>query len=310
MGSGPFDLGAAAISPDGSRLFAWGSSPERPQMEAYDAQDQRFKPFLPHISAIYADFSRDGQRVAYVTGERDLTGELSLWISQVDGSHRVQITKPPLRAQLPRWSPDGKWVAFMGKEPEQKWRVRVVSAEGGSYAPISLVNDEEGAPTWSPDGTQLAFGGMTQPPERTAGQLVIHILNLKTGQMSTVPGSEGLWTARWSPDGRYMAALTQDSRNLMLFDFHTQRWVRLATLDSIPDVVWSRHGETLYFNGDLTPRDSGIFRMKIPGGRLEQIASLPGTRESGWLGLAPDDSPLVAHYFAMQEIYAMTVNWP
>jgi hypothetical protein len=52
---------------------------------------------------------------------------------------------------------------------------------------------------------------MTQPAERTTGRLVIHILNLKTHQVSDVPGSEGLWTARWSPDGRYIAALMEDS---------------------------------------------------------------------------------------------------
>jgi len=99
----------------------------------------------------------------------------------------------------------------MGKDPGQAWRVRVVSVGGGSYAPVTPVNNEEGAPTWSPESDQVAFGGMTQPAERTTGRLVIHILNLKTHQVSDVPGSEGLWTARWSPDGRYIAALMEDS---------------------------------------------------------------------------------------------------
>ena len=88
----------------------------------------------------------------------------------------------------------------------------MASVDGGSYAPLTPVNNQEGAPTWSPDGGQVAFGGMTQPPARTTGQLVIHILRLKTHQLSDVPGSEGLWRARWSPDGRYIAALTEDSQ--------------------------------------------------------------------------------------------------
>jgi Tol biopolymer transport system component len=310
MGFGPIDLSASAMSPDGSRLFGWGSPPERPQMEAYDMREQAFRPFLPHIPALYADFSPDGQRVTYVTGGNDITGVQCLWISQLDGSHRVQITKPPLLTQLPRWSPDGKWIAFMGKDPGQKWRVRVVSVNGGSYAPVTTVNDEEGAPTWSPDSSQIAFGGMTQPPERTSGQLVIHIFNLKTGQLSQVPGSEGLWTARWSPDGRYISALTEDSCNLLLFDFRTRRWVKLATMAKIPDVVWSRHEQAVYFNGEPIAGDRAVFRVRIPSGRLERLASLAGRTDSDWLGLTPDDSPLIARPNQMLEIYTLTVKWP
>jgi Tol biopolymer transport system component len=310
LGFGPLDLSVSAISPDGARLFGFGYAAKHPQMEEYDTHAREFKPFLPDISANYADFSRDGQRIAYVTGEREITGGSNLWISQIDGSHKVQITKPPLLAQLPRWSPDGRWIAFMGKVPGQAWRVRVVSVDGGPYAPVTTVNNAEGAPTWSPDSDQIAFGGMTQLQERTTGRLVIHILNLKTHQLSDVPGSENLWTARWSPDGRYIAALTEDSRNLMLFDFRTTKLVKLATMLQIPDLVWSRHEEAIYFNAEVTAADRAIFRMKVPRGQLERLASLTGRTDWDWLGLAPDDSPLIAHYIGANEIYALTVNWP
>ena len=311
LGFGPLDLGVSAISPDSTRLFGVGSVTERPQMEEYDADAQEFKPFLPDVSAEDADFSKDRQRIAYLTAETEFTGVESLWISQIDGSRKVQITKPPLSVEFPRWSPDGRWIAFMGKDPGQPWRVRVVSVNGGPYAPVTAINNPEGAPTWSPASDQIAFGGLPQPPERTAGRLVIHILNLKTHQLSDVAGSEGLWTARWSPDGRYIAALTEDSRTLMLFDFHTARWVKLVTLAKIPDPIWSRHEAALYFNGEVTAGDWAVFRMKVPNGQLERLASLKGRSERNWLGLAPDDSPLIARTTnGAPEIYALTVNWP
>ncbi len=310
LGFGPLDLFVSAISPDSSRLFGMGRRVNHAQMEAYDAHTREFRPYLPNVSAEYADFSRDGRRIAYVSGEKEITGAENLWISQTDGSHKVRITQSPLRAQLPRWSPDGKWIAFMGEDPGHGWRVRVVSVDGGSYAPVTPFNDEEGAPTWSPDSDQVAFGGMTQPSARTKGRLIIHILNLKTRQLTDLPGSEGLWTARWSPDGRYIAALTKDSRNLMLFDFRAARWTKLATLAQIPDLVWSRREAAIYFNGELTAGDPAVFRMKVPSGQLERLASLKGRTESDWLGLTPDDSPLIARSTSAREIYAMAVNWP
>jgi Tol biopolymer transport system component/DNA-binding winged helix-turn-helix (wHTH) protein len=310
LGFGPLGMGASAISPDGARLFGIGSPAKHRQMEEYDTHSRQFRPFLSNISCGYADFSKDGQRIAYVTGEKEITGDRCLWVSQIDGSHKVQITKPPLVAQLPRWSPDGKWIAFMGEDPGQPWRVRVVSAEGGSYSPLTAVSNAEGAPTWSLDGSQIAFGGMTQPADRTTGQLVIHIFNRKTGELSKVPGSEGLWTARWSPDGRYIAALTEDSRGLMLFDFRTMRWAKLAAMLTIPDLVWSRHEEAIYFNGEVTAGNRSIFRVNVPSGRLERLASLTGRSDFDWLGLAPDDSPLIARTTSTKEIYALTVKWP
>ena len=107
---------------------------------------------------------------------------------------------------------------------------------------------------------------------------------------------------------------------LVLRDGHRLRFRRgvdeetlrafLATLATIPDIVWSRHEEVLFFNGDLAPGERSIFRMKIPRGQLERVASLRGRTEKGWLGLAPDDSPLISRPTSVPEIYAMTVKWP
>jgi DNA-binding winged helix-turn-helix (wHTH) protein/Tol biopolymer transport system component len=310
LGLGPVVISTPVISPDSERLIGLGGIARQARMEEYDAHSQEFRPFLPGVSADYADFSKDGQRMAYVTGWHEVVEPSSLWVSQIDGSHKLQITKPPLLVQFPRWSPDGKWIAFMGKEPGKMWRARVVPADGGPYTPVTALDDEEGSPTWSPDSAQIAFGGMVQPSIRTVGPLVIHILNLKTGQLSQVPGSEGLWTARWSPDGRYIATMTVDARTLMLFDFRTTRWMKLAGMTQILELTWSRRDEAIYFNGEPTAGDRAIFRVKIPGNKLERVASLTGRSDSDWFGLTPEDSPLIVRHGAAREIYALTVNWP
>jgi len=277
---------------------------ERLQVERFDAHARGFVPFLSELSAEVVDFSRDGEWVVFVAHR-----SRELWKARTDGSLKVQLTQRPLIVELPRWSPDGKWVAFMGMNPGQHWRVRVVSADGGDSAPLTATNDNEGAPTWSPDGSRLAFGGLASPTDATLGPLVIHVFDLKTRRLSTLPGSEGLWTARWSPDGRHLAAVTQDGHRVMLFDFRTGRWTRLITLDKITDLNWSRRQEELYIRDDPLNGDSAIYRVQVSG-NLERLASLKGEASSFWLGLAPDDSPLVTRHVSGQEIYAIDVKWP
>jgi len=64
-------------------------------------------------------------------------------------------------------------------------------------------------PSWSPDGTELMYSDfpfLSAQPQKVA----VHILHLATGQVETVPGSEGLFAPQWSPDGRHATAMALD----------------------------------------------------------------------------------------------------
>ena len=296
------NLRPETMSPDGSRLYCIGETRSRFEIERIDARSKQLVPCLPDVPAGALDFTKDGQRVAYVDEVND-----QLWRSRADGSEKVQLTLPPLDVELPRWSPDGKWIAFMGRDPGQPWKVRLVSAEGGPYGPVTSTDASEGAPTWSPDGSRLLFGGLVNPADKTPGPLVIHIFDMKERRLSVVPGSEGLWTSRWSPDGHYIAALTEDSRNLILFDLRSGKRTRLATLGLIWDLQWSRHGESIYLDAETAKGEPALFRVKIVGHQPERLT---GVMSCGWLGLAPDDSPLVARPVTSGEIYALQCQLP
>ncbi len=250
------------------------------------------------------DFTNDGGWAAYVDG----TG--CLWKGRVRASEKVQLTAPPLEVELPHWSPDGKWIAFMGREPGKPWKVRLVSADGGSYNPVTSNDDNEGAPTWSPDGSRLMFGDLVDPGNRPARPLVIHIVDLKKRRSSVVPGSEGLWTARWSPNGRYVAALTEDSHSLMFFDFQTSKWEKLVSLGRIQDIHWSRQGMSIYLLASPTKGQLALFRVKMPAHQAELMISLEEQYIGNYLGVAPDDSPLVARHVNSGEIYALQCQFP
>ena len=152
--------------------------------------------------------------------------EGTLWRSKMDGSERLQLTYPPSQALMPRWSPDGKTIVFFETSGTNKpSKIYEVSREGGSPRQLMPDNpDPQADPNWSPDGSKIVFAGRTADPASS-----IRILDLATHQVSTLPGSQGMFSPRWSPDGRYIPALSADSKRLLLFDFQTQKWTELAT---------------------------------------------------------------------------------
>jgi len=139
----------------------------------------------------------------------------------------------------------------------------------------------------------------------------IHIFDLKTRQVSTLSGSDKLYSPRWSPDGRYMVGMPTDSLGLRLFDFKTEKWVVLSnTAAAYPG--WSQDGKYVYFLQQQP--DVGVFRAGIIDRKVEQVVSVKGFQLTGywgqWLGLAPDDSPLLLKDTGSQEIVALDWEAP
>jgi len=306
--AGPMNTGGTLPSKDGKRLFVLGWQP-RGELARYDAKSQQFVPYLSGISAEGLGFSRDGEWVAYVT-----LPDGTLWRSKVDGSQRLQLSFPPMQAALARWSPDGKRIAFMARVPGKPWKISLVSAEGGSPEQLLPGERNEAIPAWSPDGNFLAFGGAPFDEGATPGTMAVQVLDMRTRQVSTLPGSEGLFAPFWSPNGRYISAQPQAQwRKLMLFDFTTQKWAELADKD-VYYPTWSHDGEYIYFDTPL--RDNpAIFRVRVSNHKMEQLVSLKDFRlASGlvgaWFGLAPDDSPLLVRNVGTEEIYALDWDAP
>jgi Tol biopolymer transport system component/predicted Ser/Thr protein kinase len=300
--TGPLSYSMPVPSVDGKKLFAIGSQP-RGELGRFNQKAQQFEPYLSGVSAEGVDFSRDGQWVTYTSYP-----EGSLWRSKADGSDRLRLTFPPVQAFLPRWSPDQKQIVFMAALPGKPLKNYLVSADGGTPKPL-LPEEQNGEfdPTWSPDGTSLVFWSTPRAGNWSSG--TINILDLRTHRVSVVPGSEELWSPRWSPDGRYIAT---GGWNLMLFDFKTQKWAELAGIPvAYPN--WSRDGNYIHFHSFGS--DTALYRVRVSDHKLEKIVSLKGIRLTigtfgTWCGLAPDDSPLILRDVGSQEIYALDLQLP
>jgi len=109
--------------------------------------------------------SPDGLRVAYVVNgiDREENGYRSaIWVAPLDGSEEpTQLTAGTRSDSSPRWSPDGRWLAFVsnrdGETETAHEELYVLPANGGE--PRRLTDGKEGVESiaWSPDSRRIAF---------------------------------------------------------------------------------------------------------------------------------------------------------
>jgi DNA-binding winged helix-turn-helix (wHTH) protein/WD40 repeat protein len=301
--AGPMNVSGPTTSATPNEAFVVGSIP-RAELVRYVPQTAELVPYLSGISAEGVEASRDGHSLAYT-----LFPGGTLWRSNITGTERMQLTFPPMRAFLPRWSPDGTQIAFIGTTTGDHWTTYVISAQGGVARQMISGNDEFADATWMPDNRSIIFGPWSSGKSRG-----IKVLDLNTKQIHALAGATEMWSPRISPDGRYLAALSQKDSNMMLLDMRLQKWEELCDhYSGYPS--WSRDGKFLYFQdwnrGSGLP--SRVVRARMSDRKLETVVDLKtldrlsvGTFMS-WTGLAPDDSVLLSRDNSTQEIYA--VKW-
>ena len=305
--TGPLSFSNFTTSEDGKTVFAVGTV-SRGELVRYDSASQQFMPFLHGISASELAFTRDGKWVVYVSYP-----ERTIWRSRIDGSERLQLTYPSMAATQPHWSPDGNKVIFLGAEWGRPWKIFIIPSQGGTPQELLPENRSEIDPDWSPDGNRIVFGRLTA--QNDPEPLDIRLVDLKTLQASSIPGSSGLFSPRWSPDGRYLAALSSDSTILMLFDFQTGRWSTwLEKEGAMGFPAWSADSHFLYFITFFTAHPS-FRRVKLGESRsVSQVDLTDFHTFSGqfgaWCGVTPDGSGLFVRDLSTQEIYALDVELP
>jgi DNA-binding winged helix-turn-helix (wHTH) protein/Tol biopolymer transport system component len=297
---------------------------QRGELVRYDGKTQQFVPFLSSASISELDFSRDHQWITYVT----MPGR-TLLRSRADGTDQLQLTSAPVAAGIPRWSPDGTKIAYIAQNSSGHFKIFLVSANGGTSEELLSENVDELDPVWSPDGSRLLFGGLAESIRPLGSSISsIRIFEFKTRRVSEVPGSSGLFSPRSSPDGRYIAAVTADSKKMVLYDFDSARWSDWIT-DSIAlgYPSWSADSRYLYFasdgesglgadasgprrfsSGDHTYRRVMLGETKselvVRLDKLHQLTNRWGT----WSGITPDGVPLFLRDISTQEIYALDLQ--
>lgn len=303
--SGPISFGNPVVARDGKSLWSIGVRPDV-EVVKYLSAKQKFVPVIPGLSATDLSFSRDGKWVTYVS-----IPEGALWKARANGADRLQLTSGADRAALPNWSPDGKQIAFVSMKPGGMWRLYLISSDGGEPRELLHESGSQIDANWSSDGSRLMFGAFNHD----AGGLNIRILDFRTGQIEKVPGSEGLFSPRWSPDQQHIAALSPNGSALMRYDFDTQKWTRwIGSEGAVSYPVWSTDSQSLYFD-DLVNGAESIRQIKIGETEAQPVFELGAMdRYLGalgpWSGRAPDGSWMFIRDRSTQEVYQLNLQLP
>jgi eukaryotic-like serine/threonine-protein kinase len=114
-----------------------------------------------------AHFSPDGKRIAF---ESDRSGPEEIWVANSDGANPVQLTNFGRHCGSPRWSPDGRWIAFDAYMASGRWEVWVIDSNGGTPRQLTTGPGNSIGPSFSNDDGWVYFSS-----DRTGGWEVFRV---------------------------------------------------------------------------------------------------------------------------------------
>jgi Tol biopolymer transport system component/DNA-binding winged helix-turn-helix (wHTH) protein len=304
--SSPTSTYASLPTADG-RLFTFLDG-SRFEYVKYSPATEQVVPVFSDLHALDLQLSPDGTQVAF-----QRFPDFSLWRSNIDGTERLRLVDAPMRVSQPRWSPDGRRVAFEGLRPGGQRRAYVVGADGGPVEEI-LPNHAglQSLPTWSPDGRSVVVALNVHAPEDAGVPRGLYIVDASTRSATKVPASEGMTTASWSPDGRQLVAKDRVEQHLMRFEPATKSWTAIATGRRLSGASWSGDSKFVYYQDSLE-FGSPVHRVNVASATREKVFSFEpllkrGIHACAFQGISNDGNALVQLTRAGTHIYALDLE--
>ena len=228
-------------------------------------------------------FSPDGSQIVYARSFMDIMTDKrlsNLWIVDQTGRNHRGLTTGNHRHTSPRWSPDGKKIAYMTNE-SGKNQIAILWLDNGQSTAITNVQDAPYNLSWSPDGQWLAFNMRVEKKQEPFGGMPI---KPKGAKWADAP--KYIDKLLYRADGAGYIEESYAHIFLLPVEGGTPRQVTTDDFNhGAPE--WAPDGSTLYFSANRNPdweydrRNSEIFSLQINSKKLTQLTDRYG----------PDNSP-------------------
>jgi len=209
--------------------------------------------------------SPDGKWLAYSSRK---SGNLDVWIAEIDTGNTRQITTDPATDNEPRWHPDGTQLCFVTQRSGSQ-DVYVVDLETGKETPIATKPFNEDYPSFSKDGSQICFTGGPR------GFREVQVYDFETDKIRTLTRGYGyVGSTNFSPDGQliifhayYDNSYNSGKSDVFVVPARGGRPKNVtkerATWDYKPN--WSFDGEWITYSSRRTTPNFNLWLMRPDG---------------------------------------------
>jgi TolB protein len=251
-------------SPDGKRLLLTRIHKGKMGLWVVNADGSAMKPFLnpsPELPHFDGHWSADGKKVVFVLDVLQGTdGKLQINTANADGTDSKVLIPHQAFEESPRFSPDGKYVAWVSTRDGNQEIYRVGSNGKGVRRLTSEIALDNG-PSWSPDGKHIAFASAR------AGNFDIHLMDADGGHVRRLTRHPALhyWPA-FAPDGKRLAFTSNRDGNYEIYLVNADgAGLRNLTRHPAQDnfAAWSPDGKRIAF---ISNRDGGydVYVIEVP----------------------------------------------